>query len=123
TAENEQRAGTAALSLAELRERGQRLAADIQALQKLPPLRKVLRYRTPVSRPVHTEELLFECRGGRVTFVDIAALLAEVRRGLEDKAQLLRSQWQVEATAGPVGPFRLHYAVERERDLLDSLAG
>ena len=30
-------------------ERGQKLAADIQALQQLPPLKKILRYKTPVS--------------------------------------------------------------------------
>jgi hypothetical protein len=111
------------VTLADLRERGQRLSADIQALQKLPPLKKILRYRTPVSRPVHTEELLFECRDGRVTFVDIAALLAEVKQGLQDKVQALRTQWQVEDVAGPVGPFRLHYVIERQRGLLDNLAG
>jgi hypothetical protein len=121
-AAKEKQAQRADLTLADLREREQRLTASLEALQKLPPLRKILRYRTPVSRPVHAEELVFECRAGRVAFVDLAALLAEVRRGLEDKAHLLRTQWQVEDVAGPVGPFRLRYVVERERDLLDSLA-
>jgi hypothetical protein len=121
TAASEQGARTAELTLGELRERGQRLAADIQALQKLPPLRKTLRYRTPVSRPVHAEELLFECHAGRVTFIDIAALLSEVKQGLQEKAPMLRTQWQVEGVAGPVGPFRLRYLIERERDLLDNL--
>jgi hypothetical protein len=120
-AAKEQQAERADLTLAELREREHRLTASLEALQKLPPLRKILRYRTPVSRPVHAEELVFECRAGRVTFVDLAALLAEVRRGLEDKGRLLRTQWQVEDVAGPVGAFRLRYVVERERDLLDSL--
>jgi hypothetical protein len=121
-ASSQQLAGGTEVTLADLRERGKKLTADIEALQKLPPLKKVLRYKTPVSRPVHGEELLFECRGGRVTFVDIAALLAEVRQGIQDKAQLLRSQWQVDGVAGPVGPFRLRYVVERERGMLDNLA-
>jgi hypothetical protein len=109
------------ITLAELRERGQKLAADIQAMQKLPPLKKVLRYKTPVSRPVHAEELLFECRAGHVTFIDIGALLAEAKQGLQEKAQLLRSQWQVEGVAGPVGAFRLRYVLERQREMLDNL--
>ena len=121
-ASSQQLAGGTEVTLAELRERGKQLAADIEALQKLPPLKKVLRYKTPVSRPVHAEELLFECRAGRVTFVDIAALLAEVRQGIQDKAQLLRSQWQVDGVAGPVGPFRLRYVLERERGMFDNLA-
>jgi len=120
-AASEQVAGGGAVTLADLRERGQKLAADIQTLQTLPPLKKILRYRTPVSRPVHAEELLFECRAGQVAFVDVAALLAEVRQGIQDKAQQLRTQWQIEGVAGPVGAFRLRYVVERQREMLDNL--
>jgi hypothetical protein len=121
-ASSRQLAGGTEITLAELRERGKKLTADIETLQKLPPIKKVLRYKTPVSRPVHSEELLFECRAGHVTFVDIAALLAEVRQGLQDKAQLLRTQWQLDGVAGPVGPFRLRYVLERERGMLDNFA-
>src|SRR5262245_1674440 len=116
-------AQTAALSLGELRQRSRQLAEEIKALDKLPPATKTLRYRTPVSRPVQSEELLFECRGGRVAFIDIAALLAEVKQGLEDRGKLLRTQWLVRDVAGPVGAFRLHYTVERERGTLDNLGG
>jgi hypothetical protein len=119
-AERGQAAQLAALSLDELRRRGQRLAEEVRALEKLPPVKKTLRYHTPVSRPVNSEELLFECRQGRVTFIDIAALLAEVRAGMEDKARLLQTQWQVADVAGPVGPFRLRYVLERERGTLDA---
>src|SRR5262249_23324288 len=104
------------------RERSRRLNEEIQALQKLPPP-KTLRYRTPVSRPVQSDEIMFECHHGRVTFVDIAALLAEVRRGMEAKVTLLHSQWLVDDVAGPVGAFRLRYTVERERGVLDPLGG
>jgi hypothetical protein len=114
---------TAALSLGELRQRSRQLANEIKALDKLPPATKTLRYRTPVSRPVQSEELLFECRNGRVTFIDIAALLAEVKQGLEDKGKLLRTQWLVSDETGPVGAFRLRYTIERERGRLDTLGG
>jgi hypothetical protein len=111
----------ASLSLAELRQRQQQLLEEIQALEKLPPVKHNLRYRTPVSRPVHTEEVLFECQGGRVAFIDIAALLDEVRQGMRDKEPVLRTSWQVSDKAGPVGAFRLRYTIARERGPLDSL--
>jgi hypothetical protein len=112
-----------ALSLAELRRKSNRLREEIDALAKQPRRTQTLYYHTPVSEPVDSEEVMFECRGGRVTFVDIAALLAEVRHGLEDKGRLLHSQWQVQDVAGPAGAFRLRYTVERERGIFDTVAG
>jgi hypothetical protein len=114
---------SAALSSAELRQRTERLAQEIRALEQLPPLKKILYYRTPVSRPVDSEELLFECNMSRVTFIDIGSLLNEVRNGIEEKGKLLHTQWQVQDVAGPIGAFRLRYTVERERGLLDAVAG
>jgi hypothetical protein len=111
-------AQSAQWSLADLKRRSEQLALDLRELEKLPPLTKTLRYRTPVSRPVASEELHFECREGRVSFIDLQAFLVEIRRGLEDKAQRLKTQWEVEDTAGPVGAFRLRYTVEREAGLL-----
>src|SRR5260370_25781742 len=54
-------------TMSELRQRSQEVIKQIQAVEKLPTLKKTLRYHTPVSRPVHTDELMFECRRGRVT--------------------------------------------------------
>ncbi len=110
-----------ALSSAELRERGRKLAEEIRALEKTPVTQQVLRYRTPISRPVQSEELLFECKSGKVTFIDIAALLAEVRERMDDDSKLLRNQWQVRGTTGSAGAFRLTYTLERERGLVDAL--
>ncbi len=118
-----QSVATVALSLEELRQRRQRLDEEVRALEKLPPARKVLRYRTPVSRPVRSDELHFECREGRVTFIDVASFVAEMRDALPDHAEELRSRWQVEGVTRPVGPFRVRYRVERQRGLLDSLGG
>ena len=110
-------------TMSELRQRSQEIIKQIQAVEKLPALKKTLRYHTPVSRPVHTDELMFECRRGRVTYIDLPAFMAEIQRNLQDMGQQLRNQWQVSAVAGPVGAFRLHYVIERQRDLLNSVAG
>src|SRR5207248_10812310 len=91
--------------------------------EKLPSAKRVLRYRTPVSRPVHTDEYHFECRDGRVAFVDIAAFLGEIRETFRERGKELRTQWRLQAVTAPVGPFRLRYVVERERGLVDGVGG
>jgi hypothetical protein len=109
--------------LAELRERSRRVKDEIQALEKAPTPKKALRYHAPVSRPVHAEELMFECKGGRVTFVDLAALVEDMKRGVIARAELLKDRWSVSDVAGPIGAFRLRYTAERQRALLDGSAG
>lgn len=84
-------------------------------------MKQMLRYRTPVSKPVTTEEYFFECRNGRVTFLDIGTMLEEVSRAMNSKAQSLRNRWQVTEVTAPVGAFRLRYTVERQRGSLDSM--
>jgi hypothetical protein len=122
-----QREGTAkqvVLTSAEIQRRSQKLTEEILALEKLPPLKKTLHYRTPISKPVQLAELMFECKGGRVTFIDIASLLSEARQGMEDRAkEELRIQWQYSSVTGAQGAFRLRYTLERERGMLDGPGG
>jgi hypothetical protein len=108
-----------ALSLAEIQARGKKLTEEINALKQLPSPKRTLRYRTPVSQPLQSEELMFECQQGRVSLVDVGALLEEVRRGLHDREQQLRHNWEVVDVTAPVGAFRLRYVIERERGLLE----
>jgi hypothetical protein len=112
-----------ALSPEALRQRSRTLSEEIQALEKLPPLKQTLHYQTPVSRPVHSDELFFECRQGRVTFIDLAALLEQLHRDLDTKGKELRTHWEVTDTVGPAGAFRLRYTLERERGPLDGVPG
>jgi len=111
-----------ALSSADIQARSQKLAEEIRALEHS-PLKKILRYRTPIGQPVHSEELLFECNHGRVTFIDIGEMLQDVRQHMEDKGKLLHARWRVEDVTATVGAFHLRYAVERERGVLDALGG
>jgi hypothetical protein len=113
-------AGEAAtLSLEQLRERTARLCEQIDQLRKAPPLKKTLRYRTPVSRPVQAEEWMFECRAGRVTLIDIGTMLDDTRRQMREKVEELRSRWDLTEVTPPSGPFRLRFTVERERTQFD----
>jgi hypothetical protein len=110
-------------SAEELKKRGDEVLKQIKALEKQPPKTQVLRYHTPVSHVVHADEMFFECRRGRVTFIDLPAFMQEIRASLQDKVDALRVQWQVSAVTSSVGPFRLRYMVEREKNSLDTLGG
>jgi hypothetical protein len=111
----------AELSLAEIQERNKRLLADIDALKHAPSAKQTLRYRTPISHPLQSEEVHFECKEGRVTLIDLGAMLEEVRRGIHDKGEQLRSTWETHDMTQPVGPFQLRYVIEREHDVLDAV--
>jgi hypothetical protein len=113
----------AALTLDELRQRSARLQDQIKELQNGPPVSKTLRYRTPVSQPVHSEEWMFECREGKITLIDIGTLLDEASRGMRSRAEELRDRWEFNDVTAPVGAFRLRYTVERRRSAFDGPGG
>jgi hypothetical protein len=106
----------AAASMDDLRKRRERLKEEISALEKQPSAKKVLRYRTPVSRPVRADELHFECRDGRVAFIDIATFLVDIKDWFQEKAQERSPQWPTEAVTQPAGAFRLRFFLTLERD-------
>jgi hypothetical protein len=104
------------LSLAELQKRSDRLLAEVDRLRKQPRAGKQLRYHTPVSAVVQTEEVMFECKAGHVTLLDTATLH---RLALQDGLKQLSMQWEVSGVTSPVGAFRWRYVLERERSLMD----
>ncbi len=112
--------GSLALTLGDIQKRREKLKEELKAMEKLPPLKKVLRYRTPVSKPIHAEEFHFECKNGRVAFVDVNAMVADIVRDLKENGEQLKTQWEVTAVTGAVGPFRLRYTIERSRGGLDN---
>lgn len=101
----------AALSLEEIRERSKQVVTEIEALRKAPASKQTLRYRTPVSHPLQSEELLFECRNGRISFIDYGKFMAEIEGVFRD-GDKLRGTSQCSGVTEPVGPFRMHYSVE-----------
>ncbi len=108
-----------AQSVRQLRERHASLQSDLEALKKAPRETKQLAYRSPVSAAVQTEEVFFECHQGRVTLIDVATLLDDVRAHMQENGKQLRSTWTVQETTRPQGAFRLRYTLERERGLLE----
>ncbi|HEY7423644.1 MAG TPA: hypothetical protein VH682_05310 [Gemmataceae bacterium] len=112
---DKQSSRAAALSLEEIRTRGQRVMEEIEALRKAPSRKQTLRYRTPVSHPLQSEELLFECHGGRVALIDIGGFLDEVQSTLRDRGgEVLRDTGRFSGTTQAIGAFRLRYNLEMD---------
>ncbi|MBI2808390.1 MAG: hypothetical protein HYX68_25665 [Planctomycetes bacterium] len=107
------------VSLAQIRQRSRKLLDDLKKLEALPPLKKQLKYHAPLSKAVHSDELFFECKAGRVAFIDLPAFLQEIKLSLEEIAGELKATFRVERRTAPAGPFRLRYVIERERTIQD----
>lgn len=110
----------AAFSLEDVRKRSRKLLDEIKAVESAPSNKKQLKYHAPVSRAVGSDELFFECRNGRVTYIDLPSFMHEYKLGLEEITDELKTKFQVERTTAPVGAYRLRYVVERERTALDA---
>ena len=101
------------LELDELRQRSQELTQAMKKLENAPSRKQVLRYQTPVSRAVEGEELFFECKAGRVTFIDLNAFIQEMETRRDELDQILKTQWTANATTATIGAFRLRFTRER----------
>ena len=95
-------------------------ANEMAAMEELAPLGHVLPLPDAGEPAGAVGRGHVECHYGRVAYINVTALLTDVRQHLEDKAHLLRTQWKVTDTAGPIGNYRLQYAVERQRDEMDA---
>src|SRR5262249_4088622 len=62
------------------------------------------------------------CRNGRVTFLDVGAMLGEIKQNLRANAETLRRQWEVRGRTRPSGAFLLEYTIEREKGIIDAVA-
>ena len=108
------------LSVEQVRQRSKKLLDDIKKIEAAPTSKKQLKYHAPVSHSIRSEELFFECKAGRVTYIDLPSFMQEYKRSLDEVSVELKSKWSVERTTPPVGPYRLRYVVERERSPLDA---
>jgi hypothetical protein len=109
----------ASLSVENVRLRSRKLLDDLKKLEAEPTKRKQLKYHAPVSRVVQSEELFFECKAGRVTYIDLPAFMEEIKRSMDGVENELKSSWRVERKTGPSGAFQLRYTIERQRSVLD----
>jgi hypothetical protein len=110
----------ASLTVEDVRKRSKKLLDDIKKLDEAPTNKKQLKYHAPVSQTVRSEELFFECKSGRVTYIDLPSFMHEIKQSLEDLRVEMRTKSRVERTTAQVGPYRLRYYVERSNTLVDN---
>ncbi len=109
------------MSLTDLEKRSKALLSELDKLRKEPHAIKKLRYRTPVSAPLQTEEVTFECYRGKVTVVEVGRMLDEAQREAQARIKELENRWDISDVTQPAGAFRMRFVVERERTALDGM--
>lgn len=114
---------TVALSLEELNRRGKALKDAIAQVEAIGPPRKELRYHTPVSKTVTSDELFFECKNGRVTYLDLPGLMRDIEERMKEREDQLRDRFSVEDVTQPSGAFRARYTIVRRKSGAESLGG
>ena len=66
-------------------------------------------FPAPIAKTVFTEEVHFQLKGGRLTFVPMDALLERMKSEWKVKAEKLLLSSNTYETVGPIGEFRLQY--------------
>ena len=110
---------TSPINMAAIKAKSDQLKEEIETLKKTKGAKNELKYKTPVSRTLQSEEMIFECKNGRITPVDIGAMLEEVSGQMQSLGEKLRKQWELEESSQTYGAFKIKYTVERERSALD----
>ncbi len=110
------------LSLTQIKKRTEDLSDEINNFKLTKGPKNELKYKTPVSRTLQSEELIFECKNGKITPVDIGAMLEEISGRMQELGEKLRKQWEVEELSQNYGAFKLRYTLEREKTGIEMAA-
>ena len=110
----------ASFTVDDVRKRSRKLLEEIKQLETSEANKKQLKYHAPLSKAVQIEEMFFECKNGRVAYIDLPAFMEQVNVSLDDISRELRTSFRVERTTTSVGAFKLRYAIERERTVMDA---
>lgn len=93
----------------------QQLRADLEQLASVGPAPPIAieSYPTPISQTVYGEEVHFQLRGGRITFIPMDELVDELRSQARQKVEQLRHLPEYTDMVGPIGGFRMRYTMAR----------
>jgi hypothetical protein len=88
----------------------QRQAAETTAV---PETIKIESYPTPISKTVDGKEAHFQLLGGRLVFIPFDILVDQLRGAVREQSWKTQDGGDISDTLGPVGGFRLRYAMQR----------
>jgi len=110
------------LAFAKIKTKSEQLKEEIENLKNTKGAKNELKYKTPLSRTLQSEEMIFECKNGRITPVDIGAMLEEISGRMQILGEKLRKQWELEEDSQTYGAFKIKYTIERERSGIEIAA-
>jgi hypothetical protein len=91
-----------------------RIKGEVVALSRAPrPKAKVLSNQNPVAKPSDGDELHFEVRRNRVSYIDLDRLLDLVKADARLRIRLSDGARIVDSRVGPIGAFSLQYSLAR----------
>jgi hypothetical protein len=91
-----------------------RIKGEVVALSRAPrPKAKVLSNQNPVAKPSDGDELHFELRRNRVSYIDLDRLLDLVKADARLRIRLSDGARVVDSRVGPIGAFSLQYSLAR----------
>lgn len=70
-------------------------------------------YPAPIGKTVDGKEAHFQLLEGRLTYVPFEALIDRLKANLREYASRMRTTSRIVDTLGPIGGFRMRYAVDR----------
>lgn len=111
--------------LAESQRRAEELRRELDARLDIrpDPIVTLVNYPTPLSVPADGEELHFQIRNGRVTYIPLDRLLKELVTDARQKIYRLLEVPEVSGTVGPLGGYRLQYVLVRRNVALEDRGG
>jgi hypothetical protein len=91
----------------------QQLERDLAQTATAKTSTKIESYPTAIARTVEGKEAHFQLRGGRIAYIPLEELLAQLKNDAQSQFWKLKDLPEATSTVGPLGGFRLRYTFER----------
>ena len=103
-------------------------AQDIQAELKFlesndEPQNQLQHHATPIAQAVFNDEIHFRLKSGHLAYVPLDELVNEMTAQLRFSVEKLRTAAETVEIAGPIGPFRMQYALRLKEQLMQTELG
>jgi len=108
----------------DLQQRERKLESELLAIESeaaavaaaaAPPKSEVIdHYPNPIAKTVFSEEVHFQLRGGKLSYVPLEELISRMKSEWKVKSEKLKTAHRTMETVGPIGNFRLQYELDTE---------
>jgi chromosome segregation ATPase len=89
-------------------------AAAVAAAAAPPKSEVIDHFPNPIAKTVFSEEVHFQLRGGKLSYVPLEELVSKMKSEWKIKSEKLKTAYRTIETVGPIGNFRLQYELDSE---------